>query len=301
MADLTAFYADKILAELVTGYANGEFIADRAMPIVYSPDQTGYYQVFGDENKDVDTTLRVSPTSEIPETEFSVSKTQYNLSGFGSKIFVPNAKSEDIAGQFLQGAINTIYGNLLGIREKIVLDKILACGNTTSISTTWNANGANLGTVVTGVEEMQATLLSAVGVHGNVLIMGTDVWAVCAKHIANVGVGGTVPSTQFLASLLGLDEVLVSKQASRWTAQYAALLYRGASNAGAAGLEINMFEPSYGKTVYWTDSNLTNGVEFRRWDAPERGSHGGSYVAGTIYCDAVETMNKACTLADVLT
>jgi len=318
MADLTQFYNPKILAELAVGYGNRRYIADLAMPTVRSADQIGTFQVFDKDNMALDIeSARTSPTADVAALDFGVSKTDFTCKGYGFKHFVPNHKDEDVQGQYLAGAVQVVKDSLLNIREGIVLTKILACGNTTSITTAWDAASTDLGTVRTGVEQMQADLVDETGMPGNVLIMGRDVWAVVAGKVVGGYLTPTVPNTQMLAELLGVDRILVSevdyvteKNAGSWdnptkfwTAKYAALLNNGV--ADMPNFDANMgstaFTPAYGKTAQWTGGATMDGIEWRSYEWADKGSGGGVYVSGTMYIDAVETLNKAATLASVLT
>lgn len=116
---------------------------------------------------------------------------------------------------------------------------------------------------------------------------------------------------RYLANILGLSDVIIEAVTDKttaagtssvlWTAKTAAMIFRGGTSQMTGGdLETNYFEPSYGKLVYWANSNLVNGIEWMRYEWANKGSHGGEYVKGVFYLDTVETMNDAATLGTVL-
>jgi len=320
MGDLANYYSPKILGELAVGYGGQRFIGARALPIVQTPDQTGQFQTFDQSNMVLDiASARVSPTSDVAYVDQGVAKTDYAVKGYSYKRFVPNALDEDIAGQYLAAGIHRIMGGLLRIRESLALTLIQASGNSTAVSTKWDASGANLGTVAAGVEEMQATVSAASGQRGNVLIMGQDVWAIVAQHLVGAyGLAPTAPSTAVLADVLGLSEVLVAEASyvtkesplgtfdsptAMWTAGNVALISNGVPNSRdfVGDLDSTEFTPSYGKIVQWVNGSLMNGIEWRSYENPFKGSHGGVDVQGIMYLDAIETLNDANTIADVTT
>jgi len=322
MGDLSNFYSPKLLGELAVGYGGQKFVGARALPIVITPEQTGQFQTFDKDNMALDVdSARVSPKSDVDYVDQAVSKTDYAVKGYSYKYFVPNAKDEDIAGQYLAAGVHTILGKLLRIRESVVLAKIAACGNSTSITTKWDAASTDLGTVVTGVEEMQADLVSNTGMRGNVLLMNQAVWAVVANHLVGAyGLQPTAPRTQVLADILGVSEVLVSsstwvteKNAGSWDTPTkawdnagtgdVALLNNGVPNMNDFDGDIDSteFTPAYGKIVQWVNGSTMNGIEWRSVENPYKGSHGGVDLQGIVYFDAVETLNAACTIGDVIT
>lgn len=319
MSTLSNYYNPKLLAELAAGYGGRKYIAARALPVVQIPDKTASFIQFDKTNMvlDVDS-ARTSPKSDVAEIDFGESKVDIAAKGYGYKHFVPNAIDEDQAGTYLRAATQTVMDTLLNIRESIVLSKILACGNATTISTKWDAASTDFGTVVKGVEAMQADLYGETGQPGNVLIVGSDVWSVMAQRAQGQWTQPTPANRQLFAELLGVDEILVSRikyvtkknagsfdnAASFWTAKYAALLNNGMAGRmddSGGDLGSDEFTPAYGKIAQWTGGSTINGIEWSSYEWQDKGSHGGAYIRGTMYFDAVETLNKAATLGVVLT
>lgn len=319
MPNLDNFYNPKLLAELAVGYGNRTYVAALAMPIVRVPQTISQFPVFDQSNMLLDVeSARTSPNSDVKEVDFGVAKTDVICKGYGYKHFIPNLIDEDSDGSCLKGATQAVMDELLNIRESIVLSKILACGNSTTISTKWDAASTDLGTVITGVEAMQTDLIAASGVPGNVLVMGYDVWATVKAKFGSQYTVPTVSNRQWAAEVLGVDRVLVvasryvTKQNPKgtfdtpvvfWTAKTAALLNNGAAMQDEANAEIGStaYTPSYGKIAQRFDGSLHNGIEWRSYEWANKGSHGGVYISGTMYIDAVETLNGACTLGTVLT
>jgi len=318
MGDLANFYAPKVLGELAVGYGGQNFVAAKALPIVNTPDQTGQFQTFDKSNMALDVAgLRTSPTSDVMYVDQGVTKTDYAVKGYGARAFVPNAKDEDVAGQYLASAVHVVMGNLLRVRESVGLSLIANCGNSTSLTTKWDAAGATFGTVVAGVQEMQDDLITNSGMRGNILVMGQDAWALVAGLVAAMSFDIGIPSTRTVAQRLGLSDILVAEASyvteinngawdsnvDFWTAGNVALLNNGLPTMpeSSGDLDSSEFIPSYGKLVQWTNGSVMNGIEWRSVENPLKGSHGGVDVFGTLYITAVEQINGACTIADVTT
>lgn len=313
MPDLKAFYNDKLLSELAVGYGNGKFIADKAMPIVYSPDKSGQFQTFDDSNYVMDQVGELaSPYSDVQFIDFGVAKSDYDCQGRSWKHSIPLIEDEDTLGQHYQGAVQAIMGTLLRSREKNALGKILACGNTATITTKWDAASTDWGTVVVGIGALKKKVRDAVGEDPDTLIVGADVWDVMeAKWAVNFGTAGITPTPEAIAAKLGLKQVLVSRNSYKtaklgtpvpmWTVKYAGMLISGDSQPGPAGEEGNYFTPSFGKLVYWKKAGVNNGVEWDQYFDRTKGTHGCNIVQGTLYYDAVETLNDAAAIGAVLT
>lgn len=313
MPDMKSFYAPQILADLAVGSGRQEFIADKVMPITFSPDQTGYFQSF-DDSEFVNDPIGelVSPTSDVQYIDYDVDKNPYVLEGHSWKHFVPNAKDEQFAGQWLRGGVNKIMGKLLRTREEKVLDKVLGCGNALTITTKFDAVGATFGTVMVGLEQARKVVRDAVGIDPDTIVMGSDVWSVIVGHMAVAfGTSGMAATPQLLAEIAQFKQILISKATTKaavggnasaiWTAKKLAALVVGPTTEGSAGSMTTDYEPAYGKLVYWQNGALVDGMEWRTVENPYKGSHGGVDVQGVLYYDAVETLNDAATVGDALT
>lgn len=313
-------HVDTLLTAWGVGFDQEEagFVADRIMPIVPVEQQSDKYVVWGKESwRTVDDLA--TPRSVIREIDYEVSSTTYTCDGHALEVFIENARNEDPPHNKLRDAVYLLSKQLHLNREKAVIDAAVATGASATASATvaWGSTGTT--TIVQDVDTWKQTVRNTIGSYPNVAVMGPDVLRVlktCAeiRNYLQYSVGGVV-TEQLLASLFGLDEVLVSTAAydsARKGQTFSAtgvfpastfLLFRrpGSSRDRNGRTMTRLRDPGWARMLYWVgpESGKT-GVQFTRFPDPRQGTHGGVVVKGRHYYAPVITSDVAAIKATVL-
>ncbi len=274
-------HVDSALTDFTVAYLQNPAasIARRAFPVLNVPKQSDKFFVYTIADHMKTEMQKRAPGTPAAERHFKLSTDTYycdvlSLAHNVSRQLTANADpaidpEEDAVKFLLQDAM---------IKEEIDWATIAfasSWGTNTSPGTVWsNAAAYPLSDITTGIR----TILLATGMRPNVLALGADVWYTGLSLHEDIlarmpETSARIVTKEFVANLLGLDEILVSEvvynsaqeglaasNAFAATRTSALLFYR---NASPGRLTANA-----GATFAWTGLGGA-GAEVQRYDVPK--------------------------------
>ena len=272
-------HVDQLLSQMAINYRPQGFIADQVFPTVTVMKQTDLYLIF--EQADLfraDDTKR-SRGTEAQKISYRTSSASYFAENYALKADVTledrlNADPAFVA-EFEQGRTRRVLDKLLLAQEVRVSSLCMATasvGSSAATASAWddpvNANPLiDAQTVIDNVE-------GATGYRPNRLLFGGDAWrhfrrnnnvknaAINMPSGPNVSGGGKFPSTQEVAALLEVEEILVGRaflnSAQQGIAQTLARIWPDSLLAFYAPAAPSTQEPSFGYKFRWAVPGLPN-------------------------------------------
>lgn len=285
-------HTDKALSTFISGYDNGEYVADLVAPIVESDKRSDAFQQFALKDTITQYEAALSPTGEANEADYSISTGNYSVKDYGLVGHVSNAElmNADEPHRPLEKRARFLMNNIMLGREIRVANLFGTTGNYASTNhsaaaVAWtNQNTGNpladietaLNALPPGMEDKMQT----------VMVIAQEVWMVLRRHPVMLG-GGAISSTLSLeqaAQTLGIDRIIVSKairnsaleglavvKARIWTATQAVI---ARVPVGDPVDETGLFAASF----RFTGGASGEPVEVRRWQSPQRGRGGSESI-----------------------
>lgn len=210
---------DQALTDVSVGYKNGEYVADRVLPVVPVDHKSDKYYVHGKDLFRVRDDRR-SPGGEARKSRWTLSNSPYFCEGHALKDFVAREDQSDADPQLdlLMDTTEVLTDQIL-LNQEVSLVTLLAAGMTGSsvvdlAAIKWN-NDAN--DPVKKIKEQALVIGKRTGKRPNVLTLSAPVFDAIsenAKVTARITGAADLPSAkvtpQQLASLLMIDEVIVA-------------------------------------------------------------------------------------------
>lgn len=279
MPNPSELHIDGPLSTFISGYSNGDYIADEVMPIVKVDKKSFNFSKYLLKDMISLTDDRQSPTGEAPQGSYEVVPDTYLVTNRSRGGLVPNeaiANADDPQRPY-EHHLKVETNRLLLNREKRCADLLLDATNyadTTNGSNWYDSAGTPLADVMTAIESIPPSMLGE-----------TKLVAVCGLELANAlkrhpdlrgsGSDSRVIEAEAMAKLFGLDQLYVSN------AVY---------NTAAAGQPVTkervwgtdkfaIFRVPTGDVVnevglFAATFRFNGDMEVRRWDEPKLGPKG---------------------------
>jgi hypothetical protein len=209
---------DPVLTNVAIAYTNDAYIADQIYPTLSVKSQTGKHFIYDRQRFRLDKTKRgiASPSNEI--TLSLTTGLPYICEDHAIKQFVPDEDVENavISNAPFIDATENVTEKLL-VEEEVNLATTLAdtavLTQNTTLSGTSQWSDYNNSDPFTNVETGLQTIHSAIHQNANILLMGKQVWDKIKHHpdlLERVKYSQkAVMTTELLASLLGVDRILI--------------------------------------------------------------------------------------------
>jgi hypothetical protein len=255
-------------------------VARRAFPVVASAKQSDKYFVWTIADHMRSDARKRAPGTQAVTREFALSNDNFycEVYALAHNISAQTAANADPAVDPERDAVRLLLQDMM-IQEEIAFGATAfasSWGTNTTPGTVWsNAAAYPISDLATGVR----TVLLATGMKPNVLLLGNDSWATglsIHEDLVDRLPDNTarIVTKEFVANLLGLDEILVSEvvynsspegiAASNAFAmtRNAALLFHRNPNPG-------VMQATAGATFVWSGLlGAAQGVQVKRYDVP---------------------------------
>lgn len=211
-------HIDVALSNMAMGYRPEGFIADMIFPVVPVQKQSDMYHVFSRADR-----TRIENTTRAPGAEARRVTEDIGSGTYFCKNYALSAAA------FLEDKVNAdpmLLANLLNNKSTYLLDKLLLdmesrvarlvtsgsnVGSYAAVSSAWNGAGDPLGNLNAALDNVHYSN----GVRANRIVFGVEAWksfrrdSTIRNLIFGTNNGGGYPTTQQVAALLDVDNVLV--------------------------------------------------------------------------------------------
>jgi len=264
-------HIDAALSQMAIGYRPEGFIADMIFPTVQVGKQSDVYYVFDRGDR-----LRVEDTTRAPGTPARVV-----TEGVGSGTYVARnfALAASVVIEDKANADPVLLTNLLNNKSTYLLDKLMLdwerrvalqvtsgsnVGSYSAVTSAWNGAGDPIGNINTALDNFYYSN----GVRPNRLVMGVEAWRAFRRDsnvrnlIFGTNNGGGYPSTQQVAQLFDIDQVMIGgafqNTAQENQAETLATIWGDNVLAYYAPPTPTIERPSFGYSFRWAAAGLPN-------------------------------------------
>jgi hypothetical protein len=264
-------HIDAALSQMAIGYRPEGFIADMIFPTVQVGKQSDVYYVFDRGDR-----LRVEDTTRAPGTPARVV-----TEGVGSGTYFARnfALAASVVIEDKANADPVLLTNLLNNKSTYLLDKLMLdwerrvalqvtsgsnVGSYSAVTSAWNGAGDPIGNINTALDNVYYSN----GVRPNRLVMGVEAWRAFRRDsnvrnlIFGTNNGGGYPSTQQVAQLFDIDQVMIGgafqNTAQENQAETLATIWGDNVLAYYAPPTPTIERPSFGYSFRWAAAGLPN-------------------------------------------
>jgi len=260
-------------------------IARRAFPVIASAKQSDKYFVWTIADHMRTEAQKRAPGTRAVTRDFALSSDSFyaEVYALAHNISAQTQANADPAVDPEQSAVAFLLQDLM-IQEEVAFGATAfaaSWGTNTTPGTVWsNAAAYPISDLATGIR----TVLLATGLKPNVLLLGNDSWATgLSIHEDFVDrlpdTSARIVTKEFIANLLGLDEILVSEVVYNSAAEGLAASNAFAMTRNAALLFYRNASPGVrtanaGATFVWSGLlGSAQGVQVKRYDLPVEDAH----------------------------
>lgn len=215
---------DPVLTNIAQGYQNNELIGPALFPSVAIGQRAGKIVTFGKEAFMAYDTAR-APGSAIKRIQIGYSAGSFAIIDHGLAAVVPRELLEEAQEgvpsiDLATASVNTVM-NALRLRLEIEQAALATtagnynASNKTTLSGTsqWSDLTSGVSDPIKDIEVAKEAIRAATGKRPNVVLMGAAVWSKLKQHPKIIDrmkyTGRDVPDTAIMASLFGVNQVLV--------------------------------------------------------------------------------------------
>lgn len=215
-------HVDQVMTNFVQGYRPKGIIVDRVAPIVPVDKQSNFYIVYdrGDTLRNYGTQSRRAPGTEARTVSRQVGSGTYFAVNYALKIPVVIEETANADPAYQQHFLNQhgmyLTDLLMLAWEYRVAPSVTTVANVGSgagVSSAWTGSTSNpIGNINTAINNVHYST----GYRPNVMAMGIQAWNSLRTHpdirniIFGTNNGGGYPTTQQVANLFDLEEIMVS-------------------------------------------------------------------------------------------
>ncbi len=255
---------DPILSTIAQGYSNNEAIGMTLFPSVPVGQRGGKIITFGKEDWALYNTVR-TPGSPTRRVVFGYAGSPYALESHGLEALVPNELLEDAAAvphiNLAQLEIMKVQ-NIIALRLEYLQAQLAtnpanygaSNKNTLSSTSQWSDLTSGISDPIKDIENAKEAVRKQVGKRPDTVVLGAAVMAMLKQHPKVIDrikyTGRDVPTTDLLASLFGVKQVVVGDMVYTDAAgaindvwgKFAIVAYTAVGSLAQSGL------PTYGYT-----------------------------------------------------
>lgn len=211
-------HIDAALSNISVGYRNGEFIAERVLPVVPVGKKSDRYYVQGKERFRARNDRR-TPGAEATPSRMTLSDSPYFCEGHALKDFVPREDTNNADPALdLLGDTTEYLTEQVGLNQEVATVAAIVAGVSASSQAAKQWNSDDVDPLAIIKEGMATVVTGGAGKRPNALAISRPVFTAVTMN-ANVrglltganSLPGTLITPAMLAAVLELDEVIVGE------------------------------------------------------------------------------------------
>lgn len=287
----TSVHVDTLLATMSVKYKNDEYIGERLMPVVPVAQRSNLFAVFPKREAfnypDDEITGHRVGANEISATRTT---DNYSVRDYGFKNFLDlmTVQNQDAPFNEMVDLVEAINEGIAFKREARILAIAFASGsygsNTAGASTVWS--DASGGSIIADIAAADSALFQG--------FSPTEKLGFCAITVWNGGIfnnaalaerfkytAGGMPTTKQVASMFGLDDILVSRARIETANIGQTASYARMNTVKAFGIVRAAKNPTVNSLHFGSTFRLQGDPFTTQWNDPSVGSRGGIYARVT--------------------
>tara|TARA_R100000808_G_scaffold24001_2_gene54217 strand:- start:450 stop:1385 length:936 start_codon:yes stop_codon:yes gene_type:complete len=287
MSNANDVHLDGPLSTFISGYTNGDYIADTVAPIIEVDHRSDSYRKYKLSDWTTEQSDRIATDGEANDVPYAIEVDNYSVTDRALRrlVTVDEVANADDPQKPREYAAKLVMNKLLLSREIRVANLLLTAGNYAAANTTNGSNwfsdaGTPLEDVAAAIEAIPPSMIGDSKLVG---VGGLEIGNALRRHADLRGPGSEnrVETMSRIAEILGLDEIFIGTAIKNTANPGQAVSHeRVWGDDSFAIVRVPTGEPVNEVGLFAATFRFTASmpVQARVYDAPHKGPRGGEYV-----------------------